>query len=353
MVRLVASLLLLLATLGCVKFYRGPIVEPPDVPFDGIAAQLRNSDVVRVVFVHGMCRHKKKTWIDDGWAPEIERALDANLRASAAVPLDSRSEFVIERRTFTAGVKKVEAAFILWSAATDPGRMSLAYDRPLGDPGGEYPWVRAWVNNKVKQGLINDCFSDAVTYAGHRQNYLLEQMQAAICDALDDCAPTAPTMFVTESLGSKMVFDAVATMPASTSDRLLGRTAQFFMLANQLPLLNLAVPHSSVVIKPSEVSFAERWAVVRPAAKLELVAFSDPNDLLSYRLREDDFPASAGVGVRNVVISNAGTFPGLIENPGPAHTGYENNSRVMQLILCGYRKDDCERIRRASRTTTP
>ena len=72
------------------------------------------------------------------------------------------------------------------------------------------------------------------------------------------------------------------------------------------------------------------------------MAFTDPNDLLSYRLRATDFP---GIEVRNVLGSNTKTYLGLVADPGAAHTSYENNANVQRLVLCGHANDDCSRIK--------
>jgi hypothetical protein len=76
-----------------------------------------------------------------------------------------------------------------------------------------------------------------------------------------------------------------------------------------------------------------------PAAK-QIVAFTDPNDLLSWRLRRKDLgvprPDRRSVELTNVYMSNGeASVPGLISDPVKAHTGYFDNPTVMTLLLCG------------------
>ncbi len=69
-----------------------------------------------------------------------------------------------------------------------------------------------------------------------------------------------------------------------------------------------------------------------------VVAFSDPNDLLSYRL-EPDFAGGGNNRLVNVVVSNAYTYFGLLENPLTAHCNYRVNAYVLGLIIDGYEPD--------------
>jgi hypothetical protein len=71
-------------------------------------------------------------------------------------------------------------------------------------------------------------------------------------------------------------------------------------------------------------------------APLSLVAFSDPNDLLSYRIRPDDTAVvGTGTAVVNVITSNADAYFDYVENPYPAHTGYNRNTDALRLPLGG------------------
>lgn len=64
-----------------------------------------------------------------------------------------------------------------------------------------------------------------------------------------------------------------------------------------------------------------------------MVAFTDPNDLLSYALHE--WAPLAPFPLADVIVSNEPTLFGYVERPDTAHTGYRDNRAVMRLIACG------------------
>jgi hypothetical protein len=116
------------------------------------------------------------------------------------------------------------------------------------------------VNRSIKQALVNDCLSDPIIYAGHEHARLRRMMKSALCAALDlrydeasgTCVVRGPTvnqpiLVVSESLGSKLVFDAMLDLGSadggsSAFQRAMAAVPQIYMLANQLPLLDLAIP---------------------------------------------------------------------------------------------------------------
>jgi hypothetical protein len=238
---------------------------------------------------------------------------------------------------------------------------------------------RAGLNDSLKMTLMNDCFSDAVFYAGSNGHTIREQIRKALCIALsggdqsnDDCSKPLKQgniALVSESLGSKVLFDSVACSDGRLQDdasikiqsqqlsRLrsaVQRVTNVYMIANQLPILNLADRDgicpgkeggpflAADLEKPGLkgfVDFAQR--PVDPErtepllGDLQIVAFTDPNDLLSYRLIPDDAEPQQRVRFVNVLSSNTGSFFNLIEWPITAHGGYKDNSAVIQILLWG------------------
>ena len=68
---------------------------------------------------------------------------------------------------------------------------------------------------------------------------------------------------------------------------------------------------------------------------LQIVVFSDPNDLFSYTLRDSRIAQMPECDIVDVVVSNADTVFGYIENPGEAHGGYRDSDVVHKIIVCG------------------
>ena len=66
---------------------------------------------------------------------------------------------------------------------------------------------------------------------------------------------------------------------------------------------------------------------------LRVIAFTDPNDLLSYILVPS--PWAKSYDVVDVVVSNTSTYFGLVEMPTTAHLGYRENTTVRKLVACG------------------
>jgi hypothetical protein len=69
---------------------------------------------------------------------------------------------------------------------------------------------------------------------------------------------------------------------------------------------------------------------------INVVAFTDPNDLLSYRIPPGDTAIlGSDATVTNVITSNGGAILGYVENPYPAHTAYHQNMDVLRLLFGG------------------
>jgi hypothetical protein len=251
------------------------------------------------------------------------------------------------------GQNKISGRYLIWSDLMAADKAKLNYDnRPTDSPKGVFTWKRAKINGDLKATLLNDCLADAVVYAGYRGTDIQASMQDAICAALDGTTSNGtcdfPTTYghgsrriviVTESLGSRMVFDAISALkieaerkgPDSLAafDEAVAPMSQIYMLANQLPILALARPAlvqaaSNITTSNTAASYpTDPTASKTPAmatalnvlsnararhrerhradpqpttiaeSKLSLVAFTDPNDLLSYRLLTNDPPRSS------------------------------------------------------------
>jgi hypothetical protein len=121
------------------------------------------------------------------------------------------------------------------------------------------------------------------------------------------------------------------------------RLGLVFMTGNQLPLLGLAeqtlvaraMPAQDTLQRFLELRRRQRAPRAETIARLGLVAFTDPNDLLSYRLLPARY-AAPDVAVADVLVSNDRTWLGLLENPLTAHLNYLGNPDVGALIACGY-----------------
>jgi hypothetical protein len=345
---------------ACSTPYRPPVVVRDSTPFPGIASlvQTGSGRPLDVILVHGMCTHDA-AWASHG-IDRIAGVVSANVPESAA--LASEGIQLIER-TQQIGGTPVRFHALIWSPLTAQLKRQLDYDNTgtpsdcsaAGAPGGECKPKRASLNGYVKDSLLNDCLSDAVIYEGDSHDAIRDAMVESVSRIVERNPNGDRTLaVVAESLGSKILFDALSSMLESRQPRTreLGQEAArrlglLYMAGNQLPILGLAEqkigqrPDSRSIAAPDSLQrFLElrrRQALPRAesVARLAVVAFTDPNDLLSYRLLPARY-AAPDVAVADVLVSNARSWLGLIENPVAAHLDYLENPDVGDLIACGF-----------------
>jgi hypothetical protein len=284
-------------------------------------------------------------------------------------------------------------SYLIWSPLTCGLKTSRAvteFGHPQRQPFAD--WAKDFIDDK---------FADVVLYnGGFKRRVLRPTVEKAMClfvgGAPDDhefidgvqhpdgenCqggTDSTPSVLITHSLGSYMLVDAIgdeltraakAPETATAAGKLL-RSSQFiYMMANQLPLLDLsrlagfpsdagaaadatAAPTAQDARAPRPPSAMARFGgdlktVGTAAPRLEegrvfylsqVVAFSDPNDILSYLLTSDALGLQGDdkdVFLTNVYVHN-GEFqiPLLFSDPNVAHTGYFTNSKVLDLLICG------------------
>jgi hypothetical protein len=334
-----------------------------------------------------MCTHTEANWITSGWDLIMKGYFPSETMTETSRTTVGQVQVI--DHDYQIGQNKLSGRFLIWSPLVTSDKAKINFDNPpgyTGPPiykGGHFTWKRATLNSDLKSSLLNDCLSDAIIYAGYRGADIQTSMQNAICVALDGAttnnACVFPPMYshgkrkiviVTESLGSRMVFDAISALkleaqgksPAALAafDEAVSPIAQIYMLANQLPLFALARPAPAPAVLGLDVtasptpSMAMALGVLSEArarhranhstdsqqptteAPLSLVDFTDPNDLLSYRIPPNDSAiVGNGTVVVNVITSNADAYFGYVENPYPAHTGYNRNPDALQLLFGG------------------
>lgn len=349
--RRLAPLLLLGA---CSTPYHPPVVVRDSMPFPGVAgiAAASGTRPVDLILVHGMCT-QAASWAERS-IDRIGGALNRHAPAATLAPAADGGAIQLVERTQQIGGGTVRFHALLWSSLTAPLKRQLDYDNSAQPTDCARDQVckpvRARLNGSVKDRLLNDCLADAVIYQGASHAAIRDAMAetvARIVAANPD--PDGTLVVVAESLGSKMLFDALSGMLESEQPRTraLGQQAArrlglIYMAGNQLPILGLAEQGLVANAMPARDSL-QRFLDLRrrqPGQRsgglqnLTLVAFTDPNDLLSYRLLPARY-AAPDVAVADVLVSNARTWLGLIENPVAAHMDYLGNPDVGEMIACG------------------
>ena len=261
---------------------------------------------------------------------------------------------------------------LTWSPISQPAKDAYAFDNTA-----VYAHKRASVNNVFKQ-FVNDVAADPLVYTGTGREKIQASVAQALCWALSTdwqglpdeqqvCSPDSPAfgsrlesddfVFITHSLGSRITTDALqrlAGLMKQEAERhpqvvplakaFQERDIKIFMLANQLPLLQSGLESATVrdavpdYCLPGGGHYQDRMF-----KETDLIAFSDPNDLLSYPIPDkfvrDDVDSRLCPRQVNVTINVApvADLVGLGEfaNPLAAHVEYENDDRVIGLITRG------------------
>jgi hypothetical protein len=166
--------------------------------------------------------------------------------------------------------------------------------------------------------------------------------------------------FVSHSLGSRIVIDGlqkIAEILGDTNDKehisqkqkmlafaMQHKTLPLYMMSNQLPMLQLgrALPevHNQ---KKAYCSPQGKLYSKRILSKTPIIAFSDPNDLLSYaipqKFADQYLDSRLCFEVTNININVATVYDifglGKVANPLDAHVGYDTDDRVIGLIAKG------------------
>lgn len=268
---------------------------------------------------------------------------------------------------------------IFWDSLQSP---HVGQDAIGGKKPGAFATLRRKYNGQLKDKLVNYGFSDAVLYLGPAGEQIRNAVRGAMCSAaldasgygfsaqgprvnhLDICQiaalrdiETDPFAFVTESLGSKIAFDimrdAMTDGRGNVYDDMIKGT-QFFMLANQVPLLSISDISETARVTPEPYSDEERPTII---------ALSEINDFLTYELvpfyrnllsrsvRDDQNTADVmsesersrlvdllGFNVVDMRVEFAEPvfpFVGGFVDPLYAHNGHVKQPELIAYILCG------------------
>jgi hypothetical protein len=357
--------------------YATPVVEKPSDEDAGtfhglltLAESLPPSSSLKVLWTHGMCTHPS-SWIDDRMK-RLVASIGGTSQTVGVRPVGSHGASLRTDRIALQSTT-MDVTFLTWSALTTPYKAALTYDHSKHH-GGDFPYARATLNRELKRGLINDCMTDVVVYGGPNGVNIRHAAQEAVCEVMGGrvegttCnvppggSPTA-LAFVTESLGSKMLFDAIQEVWAlaeksddkTAVDRVatgLASTRMMYMVANQLPLLDAAGTATAGTLwdvsprQPAtrgntrnvfDLFSRARRTAARTMEPMTLVAFSDPNDLLSYRIVPGHLDGNLrDFRIVNEMVSNDKTYFDFVERPDTAHCGYTWNPHVFGMLAKGY-----------------
>lgn len=339
----------------------------------------RQRSVVKIITVHGVGSHHPG--YSGRTVANLTAALELNVVSPQiksielehpAFPGESLGTLTAQRFTDEQLQRELIVYELTWSRISDHARDMLRFDSSE-----THTRHRATLNQTGK-AFVNDRLVDPLVYVGVGREKILNAVRQGICWAYStdwDGFPTSSRhcgqddpgfgsrlpldryFFVTHSLGSRIVLDALETSAAelyALLDQASGKTPfmaslqdqtmTVFMLSNQLPLLQAGFPPVPVsgqiaAYCPPDSPLHER----RIVARTQVIAFSDPNDLLSYPVPEDF--VQYGIDSRlcprvvNVTLNIAHVIrvggAKAFANPETAHSAYNDDSRVIGLMAGG------------------
>ena len=175
---------------------------------------------------------------------------------------------------------------------------------------------------------------------------------------------------VTHSLGSRIIIDSLQWVSEQVAnakkedltgypnvvrmlDAFRDEEISIYMLANQLPLLQLGREKPKVTnqIKEYCQESGAHWDD-RLFKQLNIVAFSDPNDLLSYgipaKFAREKMDSRICPKITNIEINVTDVTSlfgiGEFANPADAHNGYDNDEQVIKLIAHGIGHEETSEV---------
>ena len=364
-------------------------------PYQGLEALLEKQEEKRaagvetgelkLLMVHGIGHHLP------GYSGRLQehlmRALDLDVvdetvkniqLADPAVTSGTIGSLRILRFTNQARSRELLFYELTWSEITEREKAVISFD-----DSGEWTFRRATLNAWGKS-FFNSHISDPLIYLGDAQLPILASVRQSLCwmsaadweDFADETHATCNILdqsrieqlkgddyaIVSHSLGSRIVMDMLSYVTRATADNeelnpirdaYREKNIPIFMLANQLPLLELGRAPAGVTgeinayCKADGAKFAERYL-----GELPIFAFSDPNDLLSYGIPPDFvqnyLDSRLCPRVTNIILNVAQPTSlfglGEFANPAEAHVAYDHDERVIAIMAHGFGHDQADAL---------
>lgn len=357
--------------------------------FEGIEASVAHKAVAgapgttKVLMVHGISKHLP------GYSARFREKLAASLGLDSMDPTiknitltnavengEDVGTLRVSRHFSSANDREFLFYELTWSGIGEMDKEVIAFDDSEA-----YNYRRAGLNKSLKK-FMNATVPDLLVYEGLKKGLIDKSVGQSVCwafrgswdnmpdngrhycNAYDNSIATNIKQddfyIVTHSLGSRITIDTLNRFAADRENceeckkldglnaTLQNETITVFMMANQLPLLQVGQEKSGTTgvtdeyCQPGGSHYSERLV-----GKVRIVAFSDPNDILSYPIPPDY--ADAYIDSRycpeivniDLNIAHPKDLLGVTEfaNPLEAHVGYQDDDRVIALMTSGLNRN--------------
>jgi len=350
--------------------------------FQGISPLVKApNSTAKVLMVHGVGNHIPgyATQLMEKLANEMKLSYIGKVTKNISLtdPLDNTKKLGNLRvNRLTNEDKSHELLFyeLTWSEITAAQKAVLSYDNS-----GEYSFRRTAVNDLLKK-FSNDTGPDPMIYLGDSREDILISFAQSFCWMISSqwsdlpatsnqaCIPSEQAVnnlnndtytLISHSLGSRITIDGlqrIAALFGNTSGKIRGldrpdallqafqkKKIPIYMLSNQLPMLQLGRKLPAVTGQREAYCDAsgENYNS-RILSETSIIAFSDPNDLLSYAIPygfiDRYLDSRLCVEVTNININVAkiiNAFGVDMANPLEAHIGYETDDRIIAMLTNG------------------
>lgn len=354
------SILIAFIFLGCT--YNNTVAiqktDNTNKKFDGLNEIFENNNTMIVFHIHGMGRHKSNEQGIIDFYDNVAKEMEFNEFLTQTYSLEKNKinygNMTIKKYTSkTLSSTEVAREFILislsWSDIMD-GREDI-----LHNASNIYK-NRIASGNMMIKNLVNDGLGDAVLYLNPSYRSAVHtSIQIGIEKAceLDSQLCNKPNVVVSSSLGSKMLFDVLdenLKMKNINYENFFSNIQQVFMTSNQIPLLDLYsatydMNASTPFVKNKSATLTDMdkkinnftlYKKKNKDKKLPIIAFSDPNDALSYNIY---YESNNKIEFTNVTLTYARWWWfNLVANPLKAHQGFMEDEVGVKAFVYGSNK---------------
>lgn len=352
-------------------------------PFEGLTPLVEDPEsTAKVLMIHGVGNHIPgyATQLMEKLANEMKLNYIGKITKNIALtdPLDpSKKLGNLRVNRLSNEDKSHELLFyeLTWSEITADEKAVLSYDNS-----GEYSFRRTAVNDMLKK-FSNDTGPDPLIYLGDSREEILISFSQSFCWMISAqwndlpmtinqaCIPTEQAVdnlnqdhyaLISHSLGSRITIDGlqrIAALFGGEKDKIRGQMDRseklvealkqkripIFMLSNQLPMLQLGRKLPEITGQWDAYCRADgEHYHSRLLSETSIIAFSDPNDILSYAIPygfiDQYLDSRLCVDVTNININVAKIIDAFgvdMANPLDAHLGYETDERIIAMIAKG------------------
>lgn len=357
-------------------------------PFNGVKDSINQASAgashTKVLMVHGIGKH-----LPD-YSAHFREKLVRKLDLESMDPAIKRIELVNDAKNgVPVGLLKIYHYYnsasqhdllfyeLTWSPISDEAKKVIEFDSSEA-----YSYRRADLNKSLKS-FMNQTVPDLLVYEGEERALINKSVGQSICWMFRDQWADLPEsgvhycdfrdnkignnirqddyFVVTHSLGSRITLDTFnnyallqktcpeCKYPQSFTSAMKDEALTVFMMANQLPLLQVgrSKPDFTGQVEnfcnPAGSKYDERLV-----GKTRIVAFSDPNDILSYPIPPDyvenyiDSRTCPEIVNVELNVAHPTDLFGVMNlaNPLEAHVGYQEDDRVIEIISSGLHRDN-------------